>query len=222
MNESPNESNSEDETLSSASDGSSAKIPETDAACEQQKPKTKKQLFLQLLIFTAFMASAGVIQFVTTGLLSTWTGWIPYWLAYLIGLVLSVVWSFTFNRKFTFRSASNVTLAMILVLIYYCAFTPLSTFGADAILDAWRTAAGSDWTDDYELVITAAMMLINFVTEFLWEKFVVFNDNVMARLERRLHMKKRNDRIQTEESNGTAPEDLRTEDSLNENDDKTE
>lgn len=142
-----------------------------------EKPSKTKQ-FLQFLIFTGFSVSAGIIQFVSTGVLSTWTGLIPYWIAYLIGLVLSVVWNFTFNRKFTFKAANNVPLAMGLVVIYYCAFTPLSTFGADAIVGAWEAAAGESWNADYEMVITAAMMVLNFLTEFVWDKFVVFNDKV--------------------------------------------
>ena len=187
----------------------------------QEKPKTKKQLFLQLIIFTAFMASAGVIQFVTTGLLSTWTGLMSedsdyYWIAYLVGLILSVIWSFTFNRKFTFKAASNLPLAMGLVALYYCAFAPLSTFGANAIVKAWQTAAGEGWDQNYEMVITVGMMLINFVTEYFWEKFVVFNDAVMAKIERKLHIKRKDtlaeQEIDTEETvkeelaETTAPE----------------
>ena len=154
---------------------------------EAPKKLTKLQQFLQLLIFTGFMASAGIIQFVTTGLLSTWTGLMSedseyYWIAYLTGLVLSVVWSFTFNRKFTFKAANNVPLAMVLVLIYYCAFAPLSTFGANAIVSAWKDAAGESWDKNYEMVITVSMMLINFVTEFFWDKFVVFNKKVTDKI----------------------------------------
>lgn len=159
-----------------------AQLTEVKTAEEVTAKPTKMKQFLQFLIFTGFSISAGVIQFVSTGLLSTWTGWIPYWIAYLIGLVLSVVWNFTFNRKFTFKAANNVPLAMGLVVIYYCAFTPLSTFGADAIVDAWKTAAGNSWNDAYEMVITAAMMILNFLTEFLWDKFVVFNGKVTDRI----------------------------------------
>ena len=148
------------------------------------KPKTgKMQQFLQILKFTAFSISAGVIQFVTTSTLSAWTGWIPYWIAYLIGLVLSVIWNFTFNRKFTFGAANNIPIAMSLVVVYYLAFTPLSTFGADAIVGAWQEAAGEGWNSDFELVITAGMMILNFVTEFLWDKFVVFNQKVTDKIE---------------------------------------
>ena len=177
---------------------------------EAKAAPTKGKQFLQFLVFTAFSISAGVIQFVTTGALSTWTGLIPYWIGYLIGLVLSVVWNFTFNRKFTFRSASNVPLAMLLVFLYYCAFTPLSTFGADAIVDAWKSAAGSGWSDNYELVITASMMIVNFITEFLWDKFVVFNDKVMAKIERALRIKNKSTEkaepspSQSDETNGSC------------------
>lgn len=69
-------------------------------------------------------------------------------------------------------------LAMALVTVYYCAFTPLSTFGADAIVDAWQQSAGENWNADFELVITAGMMILNFITEFIWDKFIVFNDKV--------------------------------------------
>lgn len=143
---------------------------------------TKKQQFIQLLKFTGFSISAGVIQFVVTGVLSTWTNLIPYWIAYLTGLILSVVWNFTFNRKFTFKAANNVPLAMGLVVLYYCAFTPVSTFGADAIVEAWKTSAGAGWSDDYEMVITASMMILNFATEFIWDKLIVFNQKITDKI----------------------------------------
>ena len=181
---------------------------------EAQKPSKGKQ-FLQFLLFTGFSISAGVIQFVSTSVLSTWTGWIPYWIAYLIGLVLSVVWNFTFNRKFTFKAANNVPLAMGLVVLYYCAFTPLSTFGADAIVAAWKSAAGTNWKDAYEMVITASMMILNFLTEFVWDKFVVFNDKVTEGILNKF--KKKSAPTQTEAPDGTAkPEQAPTVDKTNE------
>ena len=179
--EAPNAETSaaEETAVTAVADGNAEEASNEEKPAEEAPKKlTKLQQFLQLLKFTAFMISAGVIQFVSTGALSTWTNLIPYWIAYLIGLVLSVVWSFTFNRKFTFKAANNVPLAMVLVVIYYCAFTPVSTFGADAIVDSWKTAAGEGWSDAYEMVITATMMIINFVTEFVWDKLVVFNQKV--------------------------------------------
>ncbi len=167
----------ENETPNDTEPSVTDKETESTAETVTEKPSKKKQ-FLQFLIFTGFSISAGVIQFVSTGVLSTWTGWIPYWIAYLIGLVLSVVWNFTFNRKFTFHAANNVPFAMALVIVYYCAFTPLSTLGVDAIADLWQKSAGTSWNDGYEMIITAAMMILNFVTEFIWDKFVVFNEKV--------------------------------------------
>lgn len=171
-------------------------IDSKDSPETAQKGGKKIHPFLQFIVFTGFMISAGVIQFVATGLLSTWTGLMSedgkyYWIAYLIGLVLSVIWSFTFNRKFTFKAASNLPLAMGLVALYYCVFAPLSTFGADAIVTVWKNAAGEGWDSNYEMAITAAMMIVNFVTEYLWEKFVVFDDKVMAKIERKLHIKRK-------------------------------
>lgn len=168
--------------------------PETEEQSLKKEKSPKLKQFIQLLIFTGCMISAGVIQFVTTGLLSTWTGLMSedsnyYWIAYLVGLVLSVIWSFTFNRKFTFKAANNVPLAMGLVILYYCAFAPLSTFGANAIVGAWKTAAGDGWDQNYEMVITASMMILNFITEFFWDKFVVFNEKVTSKLERLFKIK---------------------------------
>ena len=183
-------------------------LPEGTAQAEPAKKEKSSKLkqLIQLLVFTGFMASAGVIQFVTTGLLSTWTGLMSedsgyYWIAYLVGLVLSVMWSFTFNRKFTFKAANNVPLAMGLVVIYYCAFAPLSTFGANAIVNAWKDAAGAGWDQNYEMVITASMMLLNFFTEFFWDKFVVFNEKVTSRIERLFKIKPKEN---TEDKNDDA------------------
>lgn len=152
----------------------------TPAENAEEKPKkTKLQQFLQILKFTAFSASAGAIQLLSFSTLYDWTGWLPWWPAYLISLVLSVLWNFTLNRKFTFKSAANVPLAMGLVVIYYCMFTPISVFGGNAMTEAINASSGQD----LGLVTTVVMMLINFVTEFIWDKFIVFNDKVIGRIE---------------------------------------
>lgn len=70
-------------------------------------------------------------------------------------VALSVIWNFTFNRKFTFKSASNVPLAMTLVFLFYCAFAPASVFGGNAL-----ESIGWNGT-----LVTVLMMAINFVTE---------------------------------------------------------
>ncbi len=136
---------------------------------------TKKQQFIQILKFTAFSISAGVIQLVSDGILCDWTGWLPWWPAYLISVILSVIWNFTFNRKFTFKAANNIPLAMGLVLVYYCAFIPVSVFGGDAIAAQLPKNLG--------LLVTFMMMVINFVTEFIWDKFIVFNRKITDKIE---------------------------------------
>ena len=133
---------------------------------EENKQNTnKKQQFIQILKFTAFSLSAGVIQILSFELLYNWTKWLPWWPSYLISITLSVVWNFTFNRKFTFKSASNVPLSMFLAFLFYCAFVPASVFGGNALEDA-------GWNGT---LVTLLMMVINFVLEFLCQKFIVFN-----------------------------------------------
>lgn len=128
----------------------------------------KKKEALRGLKFALFSVSAGVIQIGTFTLLNELLHW-PYWVSYLIALVLSVIWNFTLNRKFTFKSANNVPKAMLLVALYYCVFTPLST-----LLEKYLTET-CGWN---EYLVTAINMVINFVTEFLYDRFVVFRDSI--------------------------------------------
>ena len=87
---------------------------------------------------------------------------------YLIALLLSVIWNFTFNRKFTFKSAANVPIAMLKVLAFYCVFTPVST-----LLGNYFTAKYADVTA-INYIVLACTMACNMTTEFLYDKFVVF------------------------------------------------
>lgn len=158
--------------------------PEAAQPKEEKAPLSKKQQFIQILKFTAFSASAGVIQLLSFSILYEWTKWLQdsWWAAYLISIVLSVIWNFTFNRKFTFASAGNVPLAMALVTVYYCMFIPVSVFGGNALEELWGEKLG--------IVVTVLMMLINFVTEFIWDKFLVFNDKVIKKIEGLFRRKK--------------------------------
>ena len=121
----------------------------------------------QILKFTLFSASAGLIQVLSFTLLETLVK-LPYWPSYLVALVLSVVWNFTFNRRYTFRSDAGVTRSMLLVAVYYAVFTPLSTWWGDAL-----TRCG--WND---FLVLAGTMLINFATEFLFQRFVVYRNRI--------------------------------------------
>ena len=104
----------------------SDKKKEKQDVAETQKLSTKENI-LQTVKFALFSASAGIIQ-ITTYTLFFEVCHFKEWVAYLISLVLSVLWNFTFNRKFTFKSANNVPIAMLKVAAYYCVFTPLSTW----------------------------------------------------------------------------------------------
>ena len=152
---------------------------EEQSARKEKSPKMKQ--FLQILKFTGFSASAGVIQLLSFTILYEWAAWLAWWPSYLISIILSVLWNFTFNRKFTFNAANNVPLAMGLVVVYYCAFIPVSVFGGNALEAAWGEKFG--------IVVTVMMMLINFVTEFIWDKFVVFNAKVTDKILSLVHKK---------------------------------
>ncbi len=121
----------------------------------------KKQVW-QAVKFTLFSVSAGIIQIGSFALLEIFIK--DYWIAYLISLVLSIVWNFTLNRKYTFKSAANVPVAMAKVFGFYLVFTPLSTY-------LGNLAEGAGVNDFIILIVT---MLANFVLEFLFCKFVVY------------------------------------------------
>ena len=124
--------------------------------------------FWRVVKFTLFSLSAGLIELGTFTLLNELVH-LPYWISYLTALVLSVVWNFTLNRKYTFKSAANVPVAMLKVAAFYLVFTPLST-----MLEHYLTMS-LGWN---EYVVTILNMLINFVTEFLYQRFFVFGKSI--------------------------------------------
>lgn len=126
------------------------------------------QEFIRFIKFALFSASAGLIEMGSFALLNEFTAW-GYWPCYLIALVLSVVWNFTLNRKFTFKSAANVPIAMAKVLAYYAVFTPLSTLLGEYL------AGTLGW---YEYLVTVINMLLNFGTEFLYQRTFVFGKSL--------------------------------------------
>jgi|SRR5690554_802119 len=126
----------------------------------------KKEL-IRVIKFTLFSISAGIVQIVVFALLNELFAF-PYWPSYLIALTSSVVWNFTVNRKFTFKSANNVPIAMIKVFAFYAVFTPLSTWWGDAL-----TKIG--WN---EYLVLGGTMIINFISEFLYDRFYVFGKSI--------------------------------------------
>ena len=162
------------------------KIKEQNQATKQEKAEQQisqkdnsnvKKEFWRTCKFVLFSISAGIIQILSYELLSNFVfkdasinqyegsyyGW-----SYFIALTLSVLWNFTINRKFTFKSAKNVPVAMLLVLAFYCVFTPLSIWWGIALVKA-------GWNDTIVLLLT---MLINLITEFLWTRFVVYRKSI--------------------------------------------
>ena len=121
--------------------------------------------FWRIVKFTIFSASAGGIQIASFSLLYELTSW-HYWPAYLISLLLSIAWNFTLNRKFTFKSAANIPVAMAKLFGFYAVFTPVSTW-----LGHITEQAGVN-----EYIILAVTMLSNFILEFAFCKFVIYKN----------------------------------------------
>lgn len=128
----------------------------------------KKKELIRSVKFTLFSISAGVIQIGSFTLMERFTG-LPYWPRYLISLVLSVLYNFTINRKFTFHSAANIPIAMLKVFGYYCVFTPLTTIGGHFLVESLH------WND---YLVEILSMILNFVTEFLFTRFLVYGKQV--------------------------------------------
>ncbi len=130
--------------------------------------KEKKAELLRSVKFTLFSISAGLIQIGSFTLLNELFH-LDYWVSYLAALVLSVLWNFTLNRRYTFHSANNVPVAMLKVALFYAVFTPASTW-----LEHWLTT-GCGWN---EYLVTAINMVLNFVLEFLYDRFFVFRGSI--------------------------------------------
>lgn len=127
-----------------------------------------KKEIIRTIKFALVSASAGIIELGTFTLLNE-VFHLSYWVCYLAGLILSILWNFTINRKFTFKSATNVPIAMIKVFAFYAVFTPLTTW-----LEHYLTMTVG-WN---EYLVTIINMLLNFVLEFLYQRFYVFKDSI--------------------------------------------
>ena len=136
-----------------------------------QEPETKEKdrsELIRTIKFVLFSISAGVIEIGVFTVLYEMLHW-EYWVAYLIALVLSVLWNFTLNREFTFRSANNVPVAMLKVAAYYAVFTPVTT------LLGHYLEGTCGWNG---MIVTLMNMVLNFVTEYLYDRFVVFGKSI--------------------------------------------
>jgi len=146
------------------------------------QPKlNSKQNTWMVIKFILFSASAGLIESLSFYLLNEFTNidqvlnlgntfGNKYGLTYFIALVLSVLWNFTLNRRFTFKSATNVPIAMLKIFGYYLVFTPVSIW--------WTVALTNIGWNEYLVLI--GTMLINLATEFLFDRYVVFRNNLFT------------------------------------------
>ena len=127
----------------------------------------RKKELIRAVKFTLFSISAGIVQVLSFTLMNEIVAW-SYRVCYFTALVLSVLWNFTLNRNITFRSASNVPIAMLKVAGFYLVFTPLSTWAGGALTElGWN-----------EYLVLALTMITNFVTEFLFDRFIVFGNSI--------------------------------------------
>ena len=124
--------------------------------------------FWRFLKFVLFSISAGVIEIVSFALLSELTP-LKEWISYIISVVLSVIWNFTFNRKFTFKSANNIPIAMLKVALFYVVFIPLT-----ALLEKFLTE-DLLWPG---ILATAINMVLNFILEFFYQRYFVFGKSL--------------------------------------------
>ena len=129
--------------------------------------KDKKEL-IRKIKFTLFSISAGIIEIALFTILEKFTNF-SYWACYLPALIVSVIWNFTLNREYTFRSTVNIPKAMFLVFLFYLVFTPLSTIIGNYLAEELH------WND---FIVTGLNMLANFILEYLYDEFVVFRNNI--------------------------------------------
>ena len=128
----------------------------------------KNKELLRTIKFTLFSISAGIIEILLFTLLSELTNF-NYWICYLVALVASVIWNFTLNREYTFKSTANVPVAMFKVFIFYLIFTPTSTLLGDYLVEKVH------WN---EYLVTGINMGANFILEYLYDKYIVFKGTI--------------------------------------------
>lgn len=133
-----------------------------------EKNNSKRDETIRVIKFVFFSISAGAIELISFTILNEFTSF-SYWPCYLIALILSVVWNFTLNRKFTFKSANNVPVAMMKVALFYAVFTPVTTILGNYLAEDLM------WN---EYLVTIINMAINLSTEYLYDRFVVFKGSI--------------------------------------------
>jgi len=152
----------------------------------------KSKEFLRALKFLLISISAGVIQIGSFTLFNEAFHW-NYWVGYLISLVLSIIWNFTINRKYTFKSANNIKIAMLLVFAFYVAFTPLSTWLGHI--------AENRGVNEY--VVLAVTMISNFILEFLYTRYIVYRNSCDTMVKKQKKVNTKEEVVDEQENKNT-------------------
>ncbi|HKK96187.1 MAG TPA: GtrA family protein [Anaerovoracaceae bacterium] len=135
----------------------------------------KRKDNIRVIKFILFSISAGVIEITVFTLLNEFVTWpdmasnADYGPNYFIALVCSIIWNFTFNRRFTFKSAENVPKAMAKIFGYYCIFTPASI---------WWGIALTERVGLNEYLVLGLTMLTNLFTEYLVQRYFVYSKSL--------------------------------------------
>lgn len=119
--------------------------------------------------FLLFSCSAGLIELGSFALFNEVFRW-PYWGAYLTALVLSVLWNFTCNRALHLPldgegDAGHDARVFVLLRVH-------------AAVHAARAPGLADVQGWNGYLVTFLNMVLNFVTEFLYQRFVVYRKSL--------------------------------------------
>jgi putative flippase GtrA len=130
--------------------------------------KNNKREIVRAVKFVLISVSAGIVEIAVFALLNEFTG-LKYWPCYLTALIASVLWNFTINRRYTFKSAKNVPRAMAMVFAFYLVFTPATTILGNYLAETLH------WN---EYLVTGINMALNLTLEYLYDTFVVYRGDM--------------------------------------------
>ena len=128
----------------------------------------RKKELIRTVKFTLFSISSGIIEIISFTVLNEITNF-NYSICYLAALILSIIWNFTLNREYTFKSANNIPIAIFKVGLFYLLFTPTSTILGNYLVN-------KIFLNEY--LVTGINMLLNFVLEYLYDRYYVFKGTI--------------------------------------------
>ena len=144
----------------------------------------KRKEVIRAVKFALVSVSAGIVEIVVFTIMNEFTG-LRYWPCYLTALIASVVWCFTINRRYTFKSTKNVPRAMAMVFAFYLVFTPATTILGNYLAETLH------WN---EYLVTGINMALNLSLEYLYDTFIVYrgemDNNDIAAKDRAKEQKK--------------------------------